>query len=57
MNFLGGLACFRSSACKAMGMLAKQFGVSLLGSTRFVSLGPLGAFVLFDILRSFVTCT
>ena len=24
MNFLGGLACFCSSACKAMGMLAKK---------------------------------
>ena len=27
MNFLGGLACFCSSACKAMGMLAKKLPV------------------------------
>ena len=31
MNFLGGLACFCSSACKAMGMLAKKMVFDFLG--------------------------
>ena len=50
MNFLGGLACFCSSACKAMGMLAKKHIVYyiklvILKKLKEISNLPIGIFV------------